>query len=306
MPFLRTCLCVCLAGAMVVSGPPAGVARGIDAGPHEYRYDEILGFARHCAANGEYYRAYVELQRLQSYYPSRVNHERLYAAGLYLQYGAGRYADIVSGVSAFPRSGDRCVAAVFEADARIAISDYGGARDIASGYAYNSDEPLLAAMHFKRLLLSSMLLFDIDGSRRMLCDERINALNKNDLELYATLVKYADSTAKSLKNPHIAAINGIIPGMGYAYSGNASTGIIAFLAVAVLSGLAYGAAVTDNGAMCVCFGLGATALYAGSVVGGWREAVRYNEARMRRYSETLVDDMNCGADRDALYRRYGM
>ena len=94
--------------------------------------------------------------------------------------------------------------------------------------------------------------------------------------------------------------------MGYAYAGNRQNGAIAFIVVSVFSALTYFSFRTDNAPLGFVFGATATVFYGGSMVGAYREALRYNRSIGERVRETVLDELHPARDRDEIFQRYGI
>jgi hypothetical protein len=272
----------------------------------EYDAPAILDFARHLVEKKEYFRAYTELKRLNSYYPGFIPPERLYAANLYLLYRGNRYADLIG--LEHPKSGalSPCIGALFTSDARAASSGFDYPDEPLVRCAAGALSPDLGLMAFKRLYIHALMNRNADRAGALLV-----AAEKNLGEIirpakYRELAVRAGDTLDRTRSPALAALCGIAPGMGYVYAGNTATGILAFAAVTVLgvlTGLSYS---TDNKPLAIFIGMGTAFFYGGSMIGGYREAVSYNRFLRGRAAGDLSEALELDRDRDLLYQRYGL
>ena len=133
---------------------------------------------------------------------------------------------------------------------------------------------------------------DLSGAKELLA-----RAEEQDQKVLGAIEKYADGKDKS---PRVGGILGMIPGLGYAYSGewaNAARSLI-------LNGLfIYGMADTaDNeqwGAFSIITFFELT-WYSGSIYGGVDSAHRYNERRLDECLDSVSGSAEISADLDAL------
>jgi hypothetical protein len=94
--------------------------------------------------------------------------------------------------------------------------------------------------------------------------------------------------------------------MGYVYSGNTATGIIALTLISLMSGMTYAAWKTDVKPVAVLTGTISCFFYGGSIIGGYYEAQRYN----RNIDENVINSIDTVMDYDTdyrlLYNKYGL
>ncbi len=292
------------AALLLPCGPAAAVNEDVRPGDI-YSANAVLGFTRHLISKKEYYRAHAELMRLLSYYPGAITAERAYTTELFLLFYGGRYDD----VNRTRPPGDHagwCIDAIFKADSRFASGEYKKALALADEGRAMPCSPDLAHILGKRAFASALLAGGFESAERTAEEKQFSAAGEFDPSHYARLVATARRMQSSYKNPVYAAALGLLPGLGYAYAGDVPTGIIAFLSFSVLGALAAGSYLTDNKPLAFFFGLGATLVCGGSVLGGYRQALRYNQAQSRDLRERLEGDLSLDADRQRIFRRYGI
>lgn len=301
-PAIRIAL---LCAALLPFCAPAAAASG-DARPGDiYSANAVLGFTRHLISKKEYYRAHAELMRLRSYYPGTIPMGRAYATELFLLFYGGQYDD----VNLVRPPGDhtsRCIDAIFKADSRFASGEYKKAFALADEGRAMKCSPDLARILGKRAFASALLAGGLESAGRMAEEKQFSAAGEFDPSYYTRLIAATRQVQSSYKNPVCAAALGILPGLGYAYAGDVPTGIIAFLTFSALGALAAGAYLTDNKPLAFFFGLGATLVYGGSVLGGYRQALRHNQVRSRDWRERIEGELSLDADRQRIFRQYGI
>lgn len=268
----------------------------------EYSAPGILGFARYLISKEEYYRADVELRRLNSYYPGFLDPEKSYITELYLLFKGGRYTDINEkkpGNSIRAISVDR----IFKTDVYLNEMDFTRAEGILSGYSYNEENDI-AVYIYKRTFLTYLLLRNIDKAK-----EFISGSLPEDNELYLKgpeAIKYTEESFDSLKNPWISLTAGIVPGMGYVHAGNKPTGIVAMIVVSFFSALTFISFKTDNKPVGIFAGAAATFFYTGSIVGGYLASKEHNRNTIAGLRDYLTEQMSLAEDREKIYTDYGI
>lgn len=292
--------------ALLVCAPVAPAAGATpDPLKSEYGADAVLGFARHLARRGEYFRAYSELSRLKSYYPGHIDESRLEVSELYLLYGGGQYAAILDMV----RSADRpvtCPGRIFAADAAIALGAYDQSLETCSISPRKDCDSFLDSALRRRAVISLIMLNRLEDAMRLERSSSPRAEGGFDPATYEALGAYARDGLAARRSPGTALALGAVPGLGYAYAGNRQNGVIAFIVVSAFSALTYFSFRTDNAPLGFVFGATAAVFYGGSIVGAYRETRRYNRSIEQRIRESVYEELAPGDDRDEIFRRYGI
>ncbi len=303
LPLRYTAACVAAVLVLVAVAPASGAAP--EPLKNEYSARAILGFARDLARRGEYFRAYSELSRLKSYYPGHVDDERLALSELYLLYGGGRFAAVLEAVRS-TGGGDRCPGRVFAADAAIALGEYERSLDICLGMPADGCAPFVVSALRRRAFMSHLLLNRIEEAKRLEYPQGPSDGGGFDPAVYAALAEHAREGFAGRRSPCTALALGAVPGMGYAYAGNTQNGVIAFVVISAFSALTYFSFRTDNAPLGFVFGATAAVFYGGSIVGAYRETLRYNRSIEERTCESAYEELRPGDDRDEIFRRYGI
>ncbi len=272
----------------------------------EYAPEQIMGFTRHLISRREYYRAYMELKRIQSYYPGYIPTEKSAVTELYLLFHGQQYDEIIHRMPPSAGRDLRCIYTLFRLDACLFKNTLTAAkcphRDAC--VTPSCGQPLYEMLQ-KRCLLFHMLsekedFKDIKSGRP---DDAGRFIPE---QKYRELMSYTEKLLEQKKSPALALALGLFPGMGYAYGGNRPTGVIALIVVTVMSALTAISVSNGDTSMAILFCTGAGMFYGGSIIGGWRETLRYNRETHRRVADSLIEKLELQADRDVIMDRYGI
>jgi hypothetical protein len=277
---------------------------GREKGYPEYSPERIQGFIRHLIGKKEYYRAHVELKRLQVVHPSFITEERFLVSELYLFYNGEQYGSVLNYAYSGDDTRSAIMSRIFKFDVYLSRTDYGSTASLNLqdfiGSAKTLDEYLV-----KRVIIAEILRERIPSFEYLVKRLGPKAPGIN-LEPYRDVVTYSSETIASLKNPNHALLFGIIPGMGYVYADRKPTGILALIAITILSTVTYFAFSSGNEHIGIFIGAAATFFYTGSIVGGYLETGKRNRSMMKRLGEHLADELDLEKDRDEIFRRYGL
>lgn len=295
--------CVILLSILLLTNPLYSLTAGKGERYSEYRPENILGFAKHLIAQREYYRALVELKRLQLFYPDYLSREQLYISELYLLFKGKRFSRVLGKEYKSDDAVCRAIDRIFKYDADLHNPDAEGtdlllSRDLI-GYDNSLDRFIV-----KRWLLTDLLRNRTDATEglKKIEDYRVSL----NAEKYRELVAYSAHKYRSMKNPNLSLFYGIIPGMGYVYSERKATGILALVVISVFSSLTYLSFKTDNSHIGIFLGAATTFFYSGSIVGGYLESKKYNERTERGMRDYLIDELSLENDRDIIFKGYGL
>ncbi|MCU0821409.1 MAG: hypothetical protein MUC95_02910, partial [Spirochaetes bacterium] len=269
----------------------------------EFQAEKIIGFAKQLVLKEEYYRAYVELERCRSYYPLYLTDSAYHISEIYLLFRGKRYDEMMAKTALKEKGNIGRLDSVFAADAYLNLSQFDRALSLiepAAGYAAESDNRLFLK---KRLFLSYIFLKRIDKAGKLIEDDKERGA---DTAGFKDAIGYTRDYFDTEKNPYSAAALGMIPGLGYVYSGQKETGIAAFLVVSIFSALTYYSFKTDNAPLGVFFGAAGTFFYAGNILGGYMASKKYNAAALENLKDYLFNSMKLGQDRDDIYNKYGI
>ena len=275
--------------------------------PEEYTANNQLGFVKHLISGEEFYRAFVELKRLDSYYPGYVKKENIFTTELYLLFQGHRYSEIPARRIDLPDYNIKSIHTVFSADAFVEKSEFIKANDLLKPALY-SKSGLYKDIDFylcKRSILTFLLLNKIDEARNLI-NNNTSVNSGIDIVAFSELTYYTENYFESFKKPYNAMLFGIIPGMGYVYAGKEATGIIAFILISVLSTLTYYSFKTDNKPVGIFIGAATSFFYGGSIIGGYLSAKDYNKSATSDLKKSLSLKMQIAEDRERIYNDYGI
>ncbi|MCP4136167.1 MAG: NAD(P) transhydrogenase subunit alpha [bacterium] len=261
----------------------------------EYSAPAILGFTRHLISKKEYYRASLELQRLNSFYPGFISPIQFRVTESYLQFQGAQYKHILKHSSYMGPE------LLFKTDAALVLQDYSQADRLLSSWNYGND-PLFDLYFIKRRFFRSLAANPgIEPA-----EDFSKIFQGEEFRKYRELIAYSHEQYDMLKKPVAAFFLGLLPGMGYVYAGNKNTGIVALIAISITGALSYFAFSTNNEPIGIFVGAIGTFFYTGSIVGGYMETQRYNRRIMERRSRYLAEQMNFDEDRESIFRSRGI
>ncbi|MFC1670780.1 hypothetical protein ACFL20_10350 [Spirochaetota bacterium] len=251
----------------------------------------------------EYYRAHVELKRLKFFYPAFIPFQRYYVTERYLLFKGAQYCKLMDDL---PVNGSiqNGIHEIFKIDSYHMQQKFLPAYKILSSWTYcnNSVNDGLSfhKYFYKRRMFNLLMTSKFD-------ELEITKKNYNciDSSKYKELVNYAQKKHNDMKYPLGGAFLGIIPGMGYIYSGEMGTGITAFIVIALSAAGSYFSFKTNNRAIGIFVGAIGTFFYTGNIVGGYMAAKRYNRGKMEQLNDYLIDKLLFESDREYIYNKFG-
>lgn len=263
----------------------------------EFSADGIASFTRHLIGKKEYYRAFVELKRLKSYYPASIAPLTYNVTEHYLLFAGKQY----SALFGKPAGGSAPLFVVadllFKCDSAIMVSDSATLEAALTSWPPGVD-PFFDRC-FKKRRLMAYLLERRYGEASELCAGA-------DFSAYRELIEQARTGFSHEKKPWLSAVLGIIPGMGYLYSEEYATGIFAFLLISADIIMTYFAFQTHNDVIGYFTGVIGGFFYAGSIAGGYFAAQRFNVQRTGAHTTSLMDTLRLEDDREDIFNRHGI
>lgn len=261
----------------------------------DYSPEKILSFTGYLVEKGEYFRAWAELRRLQSYYPGYISGEKFNVTALYLLYKGKRYNEIPEYM---PGKEPGCAESLIITDSFIMLGDYTAGLALIEKYSVICSDDLFPDAYSRRRAYIPLVTGEMysDGAGTM----------KPELSGYMELVQYRDRMYDSRKSPGLAALLGLFPGAGYIYAGDDGTGFVAMTVIAVFGGVAYGS--YENGIEPLAILAGAVTLffYGGNIAGGYLEAKKYNRNIDNMIEKKARTALDLDADIERIYIRFGI
>ncbi len=265
----------------------------------QYSPDKILSFTEYLIEKGEYFRAWTELRRLESYYPGYISSEKFDVTALYLMYKGKRYDEIIHS-TAGKETG--CAAGspqgVIIADSLILLGDYSSARLEIEKYSASCADSMLCDAWSRRKAYISLVTGEIysDGTAAL----------KPELSGYRELVEYRNRMHDALKSPALAALLGIVPGCGYIYAGDEGTGFVAMTVIGVFGAVTYGSYQNGIEPLAIIAGAVTLFFYGGNIAGGYIEAKKYNGTIDNVIEKKSRNALGLDEDIDRIYIRFGI
>lgn len=265
---------------------------------NEYSAENIRGFTKSLVERKEYYRAYLELDRLNSYYPGYLSPMEFHVSRNFLLFMGERYNDVTS--YSYPGSSKNIWAALslFRFDSYMKLSNYVEAGKILRTFEWRSP--------FSEMLLKRRFYYSVMTGRLDLPDNSEKFIKKPDFSAFTELKDYSDRIKNSMKSPVAALMWGIIPGMGYVYSGEKSTGMVAMIVIAVNAVISYYAFTSGSESIGVFIGVIGTFFYTGSILGGYMDANKYNGNMTDLLNRRLSQDLQLNRDLEQIYNSRGI
>lgn len=266
----------------------------------EFSARGIATFTRYLIDHREYYRALVELKRLKSMEPSCMATSAFAVTENYLLFHGKQYRDILDGS---PRGGASMPAGtgyLFSFDAAVALRDYRRADAILAAWG-TAPDPFIDRCLKKRRLFS-YLASRRYGEALALCGVPAAA----EYGACRELIEQARDGFSRERKPWLAAVLGIVPGMGYLYAGEYATGIFAFFLISIDIIMTYFAFRTHNDIIGYFTGVIGGFFYAGSIAGGYLAAQRFNTGLGDSLGDELSGRLTFDRDREEIFKRHGI
>jgi len=256
--------------------------------------ENILSFTEYLVEKGEYYRAAAELKRLESFYPGYLPSDKIRITGLYLEYKSGRFNEVISSGLEY----DGCPSYIFMIDSYIGLRDYQAGSAFLEKTACGCDDEFFSDMFARRKVYLSLVT---DNATDPLTGGTMSALAG-----YGELAAYSRGLHDEKCSPVLAGLLGIVPGLGYAYAGDPSTGAVAFTVIGICGAVSYASFENGVNPLGIIAGAVGFFFYGGNIMGGYLQAQRYNKAIMDRLDARLVNELAMDRDADRIYLRFGI
>jgi hypothetical protein len=261
----------------------------------DFTPEKISSFVCSLTENGEYYRAYVELLRFKSFYPSFIDDSVFNITSNYLFYKGKRYSDIIEIDSSGINDSIYIPFSLFRIDSLIRLDKKNEAESELVILCSRPDSDVYAEYLKKRSLYLSVL-----NNRK--------STNTMDTAFsgYKELLIYSDSIYEQYKNPFLGAVAGVIPGMGYIYAGESGTGIVSMIVIGAGSAVTYASYNNGMDSLAVVSGLITFFFYGGSIAGGYMQTVKYNDRLLDTLKMKLDRELLPEIDLDEIYFKFGL
>ncbi len=256
---------------------------------------KISSFTCSLAARGEYYRAYVELLRLKSFYPGYLTSPVFDITSNYLFYKGRRYQDLLNLENAKDNDDIVIPLSLYRIDSLIKLNRGGEAEAGLLKLYSRGDAGSYSAYLDKRSAYLSILNYNDEVFSR-----------RDELKNYEELFAYSENIYRSRKKPYLGALAGVIPGMGFVYAGESGTGIVSMIVISIGSAFTYTAYRDGWDSMAVVSGAITFCFYGGSILGGYMQSSRYNDSLIQSLNMKLERELGMEKDLDEVYIKFGL
>lgn len=265
-----------------------------------YSEDAVFSFIENLASSGDYHRAHIELYRLKYYYPGSLGYVDFYISDLYFLFKQNEYDRVIENATRHDYSDPLLSAAgfIFSYDAYIYHQKKAAPDFDLSFFLSPVSEPLREYL-ITRKFYYLLSIEEFDSARSL-------TGNYDYLNSYEYLVDYSEKSGSLMKNPGIALTMGIVPGMGYVYSGDYGTGFVSFIITALNYGISYLAYRSNNDAIAITTGSIGFFFHLGSMTGGYMSSQRWNTRVMNRNHAYLIQELEMDRHRKEIMERYGI
>lgn len=261
----------------------------------DFTPEKISSFTCSLIENREYYRAYVELLRLNSFYSSYISRSEFDITSRYIFYKSKKYRDIAKTGVAGIQDNVYIPAGLFFIDSLIKLDRIKEAETeldrIRSTKGADDYSPYIE----KRSIYLSLIDERSDKKRYI-----------DDYPGYRDLYLYSERMHESRKTPWIGAVSGIIPGMGFVYAGEPGTGFVSLFVIGACSAVTYMSYREGLNSLAAVTGLITFFFYGGSIAGGYMQSERYNSRIYDTMRSRLDNDLLPERDLDEIYLKFGL
>ncbi len=255
----------------------------------DFTPDKISTFACSLIEKGEYYRAYVELLRLNSYYPSSLSVSVFDITSNYLFYKSKRFDDLLEFDSSGIADNIFIPVSLFRIDSLFKLNR----RDEAESELDVLNKRADSESYHEYLKKRSAYI-------------KILKNEKNEFSGYDELFEYSENIYGSKKNPYLGALAGVIPGMGFIYAGETGTGIVALILISAGSAITYSSYRDGWDSLAIISGTITFFFYGGSILGGYMQTTRYNDSLMKTLEMKLNRELMPEKDLEEIYIKFGL
>jgi len=262
---------------------------------NDFSPDKISSFTCSLIKNGEYYRAYVELLRLNSFYPEYLQPSVTFITSNYLFYKSKKYSKVVEFDYSKSMNNLFIPLSLFRIDSLLKLDRYDAAESELTGLYELEDSKVYLTYLKKRSVYLSILNNKTNGRDF-----------KNRYSDYEELYVYSENIYEKRKNPLLGALAGIVPGMGFIYSGETGTGIVSMIIIGAGSAFSYASYRNGLDSLAVISGMITFFFYGGSIAGGYMQSVKYNNRLMDSLEMRLNRELMPERDLEEIYLKFGL
>ena len=263
----------------------------------DFTPEKISSFTCNLIKNGEYYKAYVELLRLNSFYPSYISDSAFDITASYLFYKGKRYNDLLK--FDFNEIDKNMIVpfSIFRIDSLFKLNRKDDADAEISKLieikGYKEYQEYHSYLKKRKVYLTALMNKGYDKKNEEFAD-------------YRELLEYSGTVHENMKRPFLGALSGIIPGMGYLYAGEKGTALVSVIIIGTGSAVTYASYKNGLDALSIISGTITFFFYGGSVVGGYLQCKKNNEYLTNMLESRLERELMLDRDLDEVYFKFGL
>ncbi|TDX51813.1 membrane protein insertion efficiency factor YidD [Orenia marismortui] len=241
--------------------------------------DLLYQFAKKLEVDKKYERALIEYERLLSYYPESVYRANTLKSIFNILYKQEKYIEAISLGKRILSSKDKKLVNITEFDffigaAYFRIANFRLARD----YFNQVEVKDKGILRDKAYLLDGLSFAQEEKwEEAKLKFKKINSTSKLYKVAQKSVALASEGRHLKYKNPKIAGVLGIVPGLGYLYSGYKSTALSSLLVNSLFMLSTKQAFDNDNESLGTLVGIFGASFYAGNIYGSIETAKRTNK-----------------------------
>ncbi|KZD19031.1 MAG: hypothetical protein GX465_16655 [Acidobacteria bacterium] len=238
--------------------------------------DMDIGFAESLLREGDYYRAISEYKRIIYYYPDTPEADSARIGEGRALFFAGQSGLLQQWFYALPASTPiRSGAILLTARGVLDSGMPSTAVSFLSSHADEVSETDLPEYHF---LCGMAGVYE--GSYEAAA-ESFSLVDEESTRFQASqqaILRLAEAPDEAPRSPTAAALLGIVPGLGYAYTGHYGTGLASLVVNGLLAWGAVSSFRNDNDEAGYALAIVGFGFYTGNIFGSAQSAERYNES----------------------------
>ncbi|MCX7679232.1 MAG: hypothetical protein N2316_08420, partial [Spirochaetes bacterium] len=234
-----------------------------------YSPDALVGFVQYLYKNQEYYRALVEFDRLNAYWPNYIPLPKASVVRMHLLFKGKQFDDVLKETIGNELTVD-CAAAIYRSDVLLHKGLMHSNLDFFVRPKCECDD-FFRPFFWKRNFLFAVLADDEKKVHQLLAESFFPKEILDEKQVFISIYQKAKQQRENISNPSVAMLAGFIPGLGYCVGGNTPTGILTFAVVSIFSALTVAAFSTDNKPIGIMLGAATFFFYGGSIIGGYMQ-----------------------------------
>lgn len=238
----------------------------------------LFRFAQSLEIGGDLYRAATEYSRLIHYYPGSTDVEQAYAGLARCHYGLAEFLEVVRVAEAYydavPRADDDQEMRYTMGLSYFQLGNYPRARETFATIVESGAEPYASKA---TMLAAASFAHQGDWEASARAFEAVPSTSPFHARAVANRELASQAQTPDHKNPRLAGILGVVPGLGYLYAGYRQTALSAFLVNGAFIWATVEAFDSGQNGLGAVLGVLSFGWYSGNIYGSVRSAHRHNQ-----------------------------